>query len=130
MDIIFTQDELIILHRVFLYPLLDKLLSLFKIARPWEVDCKTKEVLKDIQKRFLAFEHFYKSPIRLKFTFSTEDNLLFSGNLNIDLIWLNVKAALHIADTATCFSAATFLYSNGATYGKSEEVVWLAFVET
>lgn len=45
-------------------------------------------------------------------------------------MFLDGNALFHIADTATPFSATTFLDSNGGTYGKSAEGIWKAYVQT
>ena len=54
----------------------------------------------------------------------------FGDELSMDLMFLNGKAVLHIIDTATRFSAATFLDAHGSSYGQSVDGIWLAFSET
>lgn len=53
------------------------------------------------------------------------DQLVFWDELSIDLQWIDVEALLHVIDTATTFSSATFL----SQYGQSVEGVWSALVE-
>lgn len=43
-------------------------------------------------------------------------------------MFLEGKSVLHIVDTATRFSSATFLDAHGKSYGQSVEGAWLAFV--
>lgn len=58
-----------------------------------------------------------------------EDDLVFGEELSIELMFLDGITLLHIVDTATYFSAQTFLDSSGETYGKSVEGIFFAFVQ-
>lgn len=53
----------------------------------------------------------------------------FGHELSTDLILIHNQAILHVVDTATRFSAATFLDTNEATYGQTIEKIWRAFVD-
>ncbi len=128
--ILFTKQELLKLHRAFSHPTADKLLNLLKLARPWETDAETKKILEDIAKNCDTCQRFSAPPVRFKVTLPTEESLVFGDELSLDLMWIDGKAVLHIVDTATRFSAATFLDSNGSTYGQSVEGVWMAFTHT
>ena len=54
----------------------------------------------------------------------------FGDEISIDLVWLDGKAVLHIVDTATRFSSATFIDAYGLDYGQSVEGIRLPFRET
>jgi transposase InsO family protein len=68
--------------------------------------------------------------IRFKISIPPTEYIAFRDEVYIDLMLINEKDILHIVDTATRFSAATFLDSNLATYGRSVEGVWVALIET
>lgn len=129
-DVFYTQEELRKLHRNFSHPSADKLYSLLKMARPWETDEGTRRILEEISSRCEACQRFSQAPVRFKVTLPSEENLVFGDELSIDIMFLEGKAVLHIVDTATRFSAATFLDAHGVTYGQSVNGIWLAFVMT
>lgn len=58
-----------------------------------------------------------------------EQELKFGDELSIVLVFLDGKEVLHIIDTATRLSYATFLDAHAAPYGQSVEGIRLAFVE-
>lgn len=60
----------------------------------------------------------------------TEGCLAFADEPAIDIVILDGNSALHIIYTTTRVSAATFLDSNGETYGKYVDLIWLVFVQT
>ena len=128
-DILFTKSELLTLHRGFSHPTTDKLLDLLKRARPWETDAGTKEVLEQISKACDACQRLGPTPLRFKTSLPNEEDLIFGDKVSIDLMWVDGKAVLHVVDTATRFSAATFLDANVMDYGHSVEGIWLAFFE-
>lgn len=47
----------------------------------------------------------------------------------MNLMFLIGKAVLHVVDTATIFSNATFQHARRSTYGQSTEGVWIALME-
>ena len=128
--VLFTKKELVKLHKNFSHPASDKLFNLLKLARPWETDDNTKALLEEIAKNCDTCQRFTSPPVRFKASLPTEEDLVFGDELSIDLMFLDGKAVLHIVDTATRFSAATFLDSHGEKYGQSVEGIWLAFVMT
>lgn len=48
----------------------------------------------------------------------SEKDLVFGDEYVMNLKFFDEKAVLHIVDTATCFSSATFLDADGAKYGQ------------
>lgn len=67
--------------------------------------------------------------VRLKCTLQTEEDQIFRNELSIDSVFLDWNSVLHIIDTHTRFSSATFLDSNGDSFGQSVEELWKAFVQ-
>jgi transposase InsO family protein len=57
------------------------------------------------------------------------EDIVFGDDLSVDLMFIG-QAVLHVVDTATRFSAETFLYSHNGSFGQSVEGVWLALIET
>jgi hypothetical protein len=51
------------------------------------------------------------------------NGIVFNHELALDLMYLERLPVLHVVDTQTHFSSATFLY------GESVEAVWYAFLE-
>ena len=117
------------MHRGFSHPTAEKLYDLLKVAKPDEVDSETKKVLDEISKYCEICQRNARPPLRFKVTIPTKDNLKFCEEVSMDLMFLDGKAVLHVIDTATRFSAATFLDSHGQNYGQSTEGIWLAFLE-
>lgn len=67
--------------------------------------------------------------VRFKATLSTEENPVLGEVFSAYLMFLDEDAVLHVVDTATRFSEATFL-DKSTEYTQSVESVWLAFLET
>jgi transposase InsO family protein len=129
-NILFTKSELTKLHRGFYHPTNENLMNLLKRARPNDLDKDTNRLLQNISKSCETCQRLGPKPIQFKVSLPKEEDLIFGEELSIDLMFLGGKAVLHIVDTATRFSAATFLDSHTATYGQSVEGVWLALIET
>ena len=70
---------------------------------------------------------YIPTPIKFKVSLSDEIGLKFCYKVSIDLIFLDGKAVLHVIDTTTHVSAATFLHSYGKKYGQTADGIWLAF---
>lgn len=126
----YTYQELVKLHRAFSHPASDKLFSLLKLARPWEKHQAVREALDLLSKRCNVCQRFSNAPIRFRVSLPTEKNLLFGEELSMDLMFLHGRDVLHVTDTATHYSAATFLDSAGASYGQFVEGIWEAFLNT
>jgi hypothetical protein len=58
------------------------------------------------------------------------EDIVFGDELSIDLMFIDGQAVLHVVDTATRFSAVTFLDSYNGSFGQSVEGVWLALIQT
>ena len=123
-SILFTRSELLRLHRGFQHAHQDKLLNLFRRARPAGLDLRTRSILGEISESCDTYQRLGPKPIRFKATLPSVDDIIFGEELSIDLMFIDSEAILHVVDTAT-FSAATFLKE----YGKSVEGIWLAFIE-
>lgn len=59
-----------------------------------------------------------------------EDDNVFGHEPSIQSIFLEGNIVPHIVKPATRISIASFLYSNGKTYGQSVEGIWFSFVQT
>ena len=124
--VFFTIPELLRLHRGFSHPATDKLFNLLRMARPYETNQETKHVLDKIKQACDTCQRLGPTPIRFKASIPTEDSVKFGEELSMDLMFLDGKALLHIVDTATRFSAATFLDGD---FDQSVEGIWLAFIQ-
>lgn len=128
--ILFTKTELIKLHKAFYHPANDKLLGLLKKARPDKCDRRDKFLLEQIKRSCDTCQRFSQRPRSFKVSFPSHDEIRFGHELSMDLMFINNQSILHIVDTATRFSAATFLDTNGAEYGQTIEGIWQAFIDT
>ena len=122
----YTKQELIKLHRNFSHPNTDKLLNLLKLAKPDQDHEQTKKILEEIAANCEACQRFTVPPMRFKTSLQTEEELVFGDEISIDLMYIDNCAILHVVDTATRFSAATFLDKHGENYGQSVDGIWLA----
>jgi hypothetical protein len=107
-SILFTKTELYKLHRSFFHPSSEKLLNLLKRARPEQVTTETRKLLNEIVDACTACQTFAPKPLSFRVSIPEED-LVFNDELSMDLMWFDGAAALHVIDTATRFSSATFL---------------------
>ena len=118
---LFTRAELVKLHRHFHHPSTGKILALLKRSKLSDVDSNTKRMLEDISKNCTRCQTYAAKPERFKVSLPN-DKVIFNREISLDLMWLDKKAVLHIADTDTHFSSATFLT------GQTVEKVWEAFI--
>ena len=113
------------LHRGVKHPHQDKLLNLLRRARPADLDPQTRSILREISESCDICQRLGPEPILFKATLPSVDDIIFGEELSIDLMFIDSEVVLHVVDTATRFSAATFLKE----YGQSVEGIWLAFIE-
>jgi hypothetical protein len=106
-DLLFTYGELLKLHQNFFHPTVNNLMNLFKRANIQDLPVDTRKSLEDIASRCDTCQTFSAKPYR--FRVSMPDSIVFNDTLAIDLVWLEGKAALHVVDLHTHFSAAGFL---------------------
>jgi hypothetical protein len=104
---LFTYDKLRKMHRNFFHSTVNNLMNLFKRARIQDLPADTRASLEDIASRCDKCQAFSAKPCR--FRCSMPATVYFNDTLAIDLLWLDGKAALHVVDLHTHFSAAGFL---------------------
>lgn len=90
---------------------------------------ETADILKDILANCGHFRHYGPALILFKASVPTEENLVFGVEVSVDLMSLNEKTVLHVIDTVTKFSPATFLDAHGINDGQSSEEVRIALME-
>jgi len=120
-SVLFTKKELIKLHRHFRHPSAGKLFNLIRTARPNQADPATRELLETITKSCQTCETFAIPPQRFRVSIPPSD-IVFNRDVAMDVMWIDKKAALHIVDIETHFSAASFLKQ------QTVESVWDAFI--
>lgn len=116
----FTMPELKRLHRRFGYPNADKLFHLLKRAEPDKVEDKTRSRLEEIVQHCKLCQFHAQKPRRFKFTLQDEKN--FNQVSFLDIVSIDQKNAIHVADEATRYQAARWLPTMGA------DSVWLALL--
>ena len=129
-ETLFTKSELIKIHRGLSHPTTEKTFALLKAARPEETNAETRKVLDHIKKFCEVCQRTDHPPIRFKVSIPLTDGMKFCDEISMDLMFLDGKAVLHVVDTATHFSTATFLDAHGLEYGQTSEGIWTAFMET
>jgi hypothetical protein len=118
---LFTDAELLKLHRYFGLPSVEKLSNVLERARPDEMDVSVRKVLQEIVAHCQTCIEHSSPRRRFKVTLGMDEahvNLIVA----LDVMSLESRNVLHIADEATQFQAAAFLQSNTA------EEVWRVFV--
>jgi hypothetical protein len=116
-----SKEQIRMLHLQFYHPSADKLFRLIQRAKPGEATSETKKILEDIKKACLTCQRFTPKPF--SFQVSMPKGIVFNHELALDLMYLERLPVLHVVDTQTHFTSATFLY------GESVEAVWYAFLE-
>lgn len=101
-----------------------RLHALLKRTKVQKLDEDTLKVLEEINKACNTCQKYGPKLVSFKASLPP-DKLVFGDELSIDLQWIDGEAVLHVIDTATKFSSATFL----DIHGHSTEGIWTAFVE-
>jgi hypothetical protein len=113
-----------IIHRV------KTLLKLLTMARPDDTNQETILLLQQIASACATCQKLGPRPIRFKVSLPNMEDIVFGDEISIGLMFIDGQAVLHVVDTATRFSAATFLESHSGSFRQSVEGVWLALIET
>ena len=116
-EILFTRSELLKLHRNFYHPTVTNLMNLIKRAKPEEFNEATRKTLQEIADSCDTCQRSGPKPLRFSVSLPDEKDLVFGKEVSVDLMFIDGKALLHVVDTATRFSSATFLDSSGQNYG-------------
>jgi hypothetical protein len=127
---LFFKSELTKMHRGFYHLSSENLLNLLKRARPDDTNQETMQLLQQIASACETCQKLGPKPIRFKVSLPNKEDIVFGDELSIDLMFIDGQAVLHVVDTATRFSAATFPDSHNGSFGQSVEGVWLALIET
>jgi hypothetical protein len=106
-DLLFTYGELLKIHQNFFHPTVNNLMDRFKRANIQDLPVDTRKSLDNIASRCDTCQTVSAKPYR--FRVSMPDSIVFNDALAVVLVWLEGKAALHIVDLHTHFSAAGFL---------------------
>jgi hypothetical protein len=129
-NILFSKSKLTKMHRGFYHSSSENLLKLLKRARADDTNQETMHLLQQIASACETCQKLGPKPIRFKVSLPNMEDIVFGDELSIDLLFIDGQAVLHVADTATRFSAATSLDSHNGSFGQSVEGVWLALIET
>lgn len=127
-NLLFTYAEQRKLHKNFSLPSPHKLFNLLKLAQPRKTDSGTIKNLEISNRDFDDCKRLSRGPVRLRVSLPSEGGHDFEDELPIEIMFLDGDEVLDIVDTATRFSAATFLDKYNATCSQSVKGIWLAFV--
>jgi hypothetical protein len=128
--IMFTRRELQKLHRNMFHPSNQALIELKKRAKLEDLDEDGKKILQEISASCKTCQFMGPKPLRVRAVIPEEaDKLVLGDELSIDLTWIERNSVLHAVNTATRFSATTYLDTNGADYGQGVDGIWSALVD-
>lgn len=127
---IYTWSELLKLHKTVLTRPPKNYRICKKIARSCKINVENQKKPRNNSKTSWHIPKTSHVPSRIKVSLLTLENLKFGEGLSIRLMFLEGNPVQHIKDTASNFSAATYLDSNAETYGQTVEGICLAFVQT
>ena len=117
----YSEGELIRLHRSFGHPSVTALYNLLKRATPDDVNKETRDSIKELTKRCRTCAENASKPKRFKITVGTEDGK-FNHYVAADIMYIEGKPLLHVVDESTHFSSASWLKKI------SSADVWKAFM--
>lgn len=106
----FTETELLSIHRTFGHPSVKATTSLLKRAEGVNLDTKTRRAIQKISAVCKTCQNHAPVPRIFKLTVGIS-GLRFNHSVQMDTLLIHSKPALHMEDVATHFSAATFLRS-------------------
>ena len=109
------------MHKNFGHPSADKLFNLLKISGTEVVDSSTRQKLKEIVATCEPCQRIKNAPLRFRVPMGYA-NIRFNARVYIDIMYLDGRPVLHIADEATRFSTVRFLPKI------STDAVWDAIV--
>jgi len=85
-----------------------KLFNLLHRARPEEFTFQTLRILGDIPMRCDPFQRIQTASVRFRVSFGAKHTKV-NGKIFLDIMYIDGKPVLHIADEGTRFSSARFL---------------------
>jgi hypothetical protein len=119
--VLFTNAELVKLHRAFVHPLAEKLLKLLKRVKPHDLPSDTLTKLQKIADVCATCRETAVPQQRFKVAFTHDGR--FAEEIALDLQYVDGISLLHVVDLTTVFGAAQWLQS------ATVEAVWETFLE-
>ncbi|CDF36767.1 unnamed protein product [Chondrus crispus] len=107
-NILFTESELMKVHRHFHHPDSERLYSVMSRAEPDKTSPEVLRTLKRISSTCDLFQRRSRAPHRFRASLPDAD-VVFNRTLCLDLMYLENTPVLHVVDKDTKFSAAAFL---------------------
>ena len=124
-NVLFTESELMKVHRHFHHLDSERLYSVMSCAEPDKTSLEVLRTLKRISSTWDRFQCCSRNPHRFRVSLPDAD-VVFNRTLCLDLMYLENKPVLHVVNKDTKFSAAAFLGKEtaGATWNKFM-VIWV-----
>lgn len=117
--VLYTEQELRRIHRVFGHPSVAATHNLLKRASKTPLNTNVRKQLERLAEDCNTCRRNGTSPRRFKLIVGSDD-LIFNNKVVVDTMFLDGRAVLHMVDEATHFSAATFLRKQSARrYGNA-----------
>ena len=112
-QILFTETELMKMHRHFHHPDSERLYSFMKSSDPGKTSPQVLTDLKRISAACDLCQRLSHAPHRFRVALP-DGEVVFNKTVCLDLMYLDNAAVLHVVDKDTKFSAATFLSNETA----------------
>lgn len=119
--ILFTQNEIVKLLEQYFHPRAGKIFKLLNSVDRTGVDQKTMDILKDISKACEVCQNYSTQYILLRARIPDSD-IVFTQELEIDVMFLEEKVVLHVVYIATHFNETIFIP------GRTVYHIWMAFI--
>ena len=107
-EVLFTRSELKQMHKNFSHPSNNALINVLKRARPSDVNSETKKMLEDIVARCKQCQTFRSKPTIFRVSLPM-DEIVFNHEIEVDIMWIDGDAIIHIIDRGTRYSVAKYL---------------------
>jgi hypothetical protein len=118
-SVLMSDVQLLKIHKQFGHPSPEKLYDLIRRADP-ETDVK-KATLQGISRECGTCQRFSKKPLCRQVSLPN-DNVIFNRQVDLDILYINQKAILHMIDHDTRFAAARYVR-------ESTENIWETFIQ-
>lgn len=107
MEFLFTEAELLRIHRCFGHPEADKIYNLLKRSALLHVKSETHDILEKITRRCKPCQEL--APASHRFNFTLCDDKEFNHITIVDIFYIEKKPLLHVVDESTHYRAVRWL---------------------
>ena len=110
------------MHKNFSHPSTESLMNLLRRSQLTDVNSELRKELEDIAAKCKSCQIFAPKPSIFRVSFP-EDKIVFNHEIEVDIMWIDSEAILHILDRGTRYSVAKYLRPQTA------ENIWNIIIE-